>query len=357
MLFPYTYVPHKMEKMHKFIDYIFKEVWCKAPIGLPFRLDLFDDYVELRGVLSSFGFAQKAPKRGRQFYHDIKEIYQLFSELKAKDVEQLKQWYKGNNEIQKACVNDPTCAVGRYTDIENISVELSNKLAAFFKGLYSKQLLGLAALKKSIGDIDHHYNMFMSENGSGKCPFCGLCDVKGVNHTKREAYDHYLPKGLYPFNSINFKNLAPTCNDCNSSYKLTKDPLKVAGGRRKAFYPYAPDRKQIEVSVNVDTQKIEELAPGDIQLMFGPPEFHEEIETWKDVYGIEERYKAKCCSNGDGKYWLEQIFDEWKEDGRSPEDFLRTLRRQATKAPFADNNFLKRAFLEGCDRAGLFDGQ
>ena len=28
----------------------------------------------------------------------------------------------------------------------------------------------------------------------------------------------------------------------------------------------------------------------------------EEIETWKDVYGIEERYKAKCCGESDGKY-------------------------------------------------------
>ncbi len=25
-----------------------------------------------------------------------------------------------------------------------------------------------------------------------------------------EAYDHYLPKSLYPFNSINFRNLVPT---------------------------------------------------------------------------------------------------------------------------------------------------
>ena len=38
------------------------------------------------------------------------------------------------------------------------------------------------------------------------CPFCGLGDIKGVHHTKRETYVHYLPKALYPFNSINFRN-------------------------------------------------------------------------------------------------------------------------------------------------------
>lgn len=29
MLFQYTYVPHQMEKMQAFIDFIFFEVWCR----------------------------------------------------------------------------------------------------------------------------------------------------------------------------------------------------------------------------------------------------------------------------------------------------------------------------------------
>ena len=48
MLFPYTYVPHQMEKMQTFIDFIFHEVWCKAPTSGPFGLDLFDANAELR---------------------------------------------------------------------------------------------------------------------------------------------------------------------------------------------------------------------------------------------------------------------------------------------------------------------
>ena len=42
MLFPYTYVPHQMEKMQTFIDFIFHEVWCEAPTSGPFGLNLFD---------------------------------------------------------------------------------------------------------------------------------------------------------------------------------------------------------------------------------------------------------------------------------------------------------------------------
>lgn len=120
-------------------------------------------------------------------------------------------------------------------------------------------------------------------------------DIKGVHHTKREAYDHYLPKALYPFNSINFRNLAPACHECNSTYKLSKDPAHNASGRRKAFYPYATGAHGIEIAIDLNTPDIDRLTPADVQLAFGPAAVHEEIETWKEVYGIDERYKAKCC--------------------------------------------------------------
>ena len=79
-----------------------------------------------------------------------------------------------------------------------------------------------------------------------------------------------------------------------------------------------------------------------------------EIETWKDAYSIEERYKAKCCGESDGKYWVAQVLDEWREDGRAPADYLTILTRKTSKYPFTESNFLKKAFLEGCCRLSLF---
>jgi len=355
MLFAYTYVPHAMEKMQAFIDFIFFEVWCKAPIGLSFSLDMFEDEPDLREVLSSFGFAANAPERGKQFYRDIKAIYEHFAPLTSPQIDQLKQWYQANNDIEKVCANDPAVQIAHYTDITTIYPDLSQQLASFFKGLYSQQLLGLAALRGKIGQIDEHYQAFIQVNTTGKCPFCGLVDIKGVHHSKREAYDHYLPKAIYPFNSINFRNLAPACHECNSTYKLSKDPAYNAAERRKAFYPYATTGLGIEITIDLGTPDIDRLTPANIQLTFGPVAVHEEIETWKEIYGIEERYKAKCCSDSDGKYWLIQVFDEWKEDGRAPVEYLNTLNRLAARKPLADSNFLKKAFLEGCQKAGLFD--
>lgn len=352
MLFPYVYVPHQMEKMQTFIDFIFFEVWCKAPIGLIFHVDLFEQEPDLKEVMSEFGFSPNAPERGRTFYKDVKSIYECFATLTVAQVNQLGQWYRANNEIEKICANDPEILPIQYADITAMSPNLADKLGVFYKGLYSKDLLGLATLRAKIGDIDHHYNhAFLSANRTEKCPFCGIGDIKGPNHSKREAYDHYLPKALYPFNTINFRNLAPACHECNSTYKLAKDPAHNAAARRKAFYPYAGAIDTVEIVIDLATSDVDRLKPDDILINFGPAAVHEEIATWIDIYGVDERYKAKCC-DGDAKDWLEQI-RILRDAGLTPEASLGTIQLQAEKNPVANRNFLKRAFLEGCQRVGL----
>ncbi len=78
------------------------------------------------------------------------------------------------------------------------------------------------------------------------------------------------------------------------------------------------------------------------------------------IYGIEERYKGKLI-DGDGKAWLIEVLDKWKWQDESsgvkgccPNDYLQKLKRHTEKSPFTGSNFLKNAFLDGCDRAGLF---
>lgn len=352
MLFSYIYVNHQMEKMQEFIDFIFYEVWCKAPIGLPFHPDLFNGNPDLKEVMVEFGFAAKAAERGKKFYKEVKGIYNLFAILSPQEIDQFKQWYQGNNDLEKVCANDATIHLARYADIAVSHNDLAYKLGEFFKNLYSHSLLDIAALRAKIGDIDDHYKNFIQINKVGKCPFCGMSDLLGANHIPREAYDHYLPKTLYPFNSINFRNLVPACHHCNSSYKTSKDPAYIpkdptrAVYRRVVFYPYKFTAHSIELQVSLKHADIANLTPTDISLEFGPVAINEEIETWKDVYGIEERYKAKLCGENDGKYWLTQMLDEWSEDGRSPTDYINTLARQTARNPFAECNFLKKPFLE-----------
>jgi hypothetical protein len=351
MLFPYTYVPHQMERMQAFIDFIFHEVWCKAPMSGSFGLQLFDANVDLREVMEAFYYSDT--KGADFFYGHVERIYGLFSALNVAQINQFKQWYQSNNDLERACANASAIQVVRYVDIAVAHQDLGDQLATFFKGLYAQSLLDLAALRAKIGGIDDHYQAFAASNKEGKCPFCGIGDIKGSHHSKREAYDHYLPKALYPFNSINFRNLAPACHECNSTYKLSKDPLHSSSGRRKAFNPYVDPVHVIQMQVTLHHSDIDKLTPADVGLHFGPTAIGEEIDTWKDVYGIDERYRAKLCAENDGKYWLTQVLDEWQENGRHPNDFLATLARQTKSRLYAECNFLKKPFLEACQKVGL----
>ena len=361
MLFPYTYVPHQMEKMQEFIDFIFYEIWCKAPIGLLFHPDLFQSNPELKEIMSEFGFAAKAATRGKVFYKEVKTIYELVAQLSVQEIDLFKQWYNGNNDIETVCLGNPASPLLRYADIPVIHQTLSEQLASFFKELYSHSLLKIAVLRSKIGKIDDHYKGFIKTNNTGKCPFCGINDLLGEYNSKREAYDHYLPKALYPFNSINFYNLVPACHHCNSSYKTSKnpaftpkDPVKTPQ-RRKVFYPYSTVPYAIELQVTLQRSDIKKLTPSDIELQFGPATLDEKINTWKDVYGIEERYKDKLCRGNDGYYWFVQVIDECEGYGKQPADILKMRAEQAHKFPYADCNFLRKPFLDACDKKGVFN--
>ncbi|MDA8523346.1 HNH endonuclease [Acidovorax sp. NCPPB 4044] len=343
-------------KDETFIDFIFYAVWCQAPSKGLYRLELFAWNPELLEVMTAFHYDDS---KGAEFFAGhVERIYALFAPLSACQVEQLRLWYRANNDVERVCANDPAMSLKRYADFPAELTNLHDQLASFFKGLYSH--VEIAALKKWTGGIDDHYQTFVQTNKAGKCPFCGMNDLLGEYHSKREAYDHYLPKALYPFNSINFHNLVPACHHCNSSYKTSKDPAYTpkdpakAAHRRAVFYPYKKETHSIELQINLQHSNISILAPEDISLQFGPVGIAEEIETWKDVYGIEERYKAKICGENEGKYWLTQVLDEWKEDGRNPADFLATLARQTKNSPYAECNFLKKPFLDACHKIGVF---
>lgn len=355
MLFPYIYVPHQMEKMQEFIDFIFYEVWCKAPISGNYSLDLFVANPELHEVMTAFHYDDSI---GAEFFSGyVERIYALFSVLTAMQINQFQQWYKGNNDLEKVCANDPATLLVRYADFPIELTALAGQLAGFFKKLYSH--LDIAALKAKIGNIDDHYQTFVQTNKAGKCPFCGMSDLLGPNHIPRDAYDHYLPKMLYPFNSINFRNLVPACHHCNSSYKTIKDPAYTPKDparvvhRRSVFYPYKTTSHAIELQVSLKHSDIANLTPTDISLQFGPYAIAAEIDTWKDVYGIEERYKAKLCGENDGKYWLIQVLDECQAYGKQPADILAMRAQQAQSQPYADDNFLRKPFLDACQAHGL----
>ncbi|MEG0772632.1 MAG: hypothetical protein RR409_04830 [Clostridium sp.] len=341
-----------MERMQEFIDYIFYEVWCEAPINEYDVEVLFSNNTDLLGIIQDLHNTE--PKGAEFFIKGIQEVFLIFKTLNTVEINQLKTWYQSNNSIEDLCKNDPTATPSTYNDISNMNTKLSAALKAFFEKLYSHDFLSLKVLSDKIGLIDDHYTKFIKINSKGKCPYCGLYDIDGEFVHTREAYDHYLPKSKYPFSSINFKNLAPICNKCNSGNKGSKDPLHdINGNRRKAFYSYNSVPYSLEIDLILNSHDLENLTPQDINITFGPTSLAEEFQTWNELFGINERYKAKCCS-ADAKHWVTQVLDESQNYGLTPIEFLRGKIKESERSPYSELNFLRKPFLEACEAQHIF---
>lgn len=357
MLFSYQYIMHGMEKMQEYMDYIFYEVWYKAIYTQAYGMHLFDQKPELKEILIDFDI--QTSEGGDLFLRSIEDIYYLFLKLDSIQTMQLKTWYEANNNIEALCCNLDGINPITYDELALFHQTLHDKIKKLFKNLYGDKIIGRAPITKKIGHIDDHYDAFMRVNTKGVCPCCGIYPLKGIYHTKREAYDHYLPKGTYPFNSINFKNLIPICHECNSSYKLENNPLYYVPNpiqnRRKAFYLYTNDKIEIKVSVTLNLTRKDEIKPENIVVLLEADGYEEQLETWKEIFSIEERYKALCSSENDGIDWLEQITDDIGnyEGDITKEQVLETLRKATKRKPFAEKRFLKLPFLESCENIGL----
>jgi hypothetical protein len=356
MLFNYRYVTHDIEKFQTWLDHLVKVVWCRN--GGVYSLDLL--HPDLKAVVKEI--ADDDSIKSDYLDGPIKNIDALFQNtLNAAQRAKVGLWYDHNNNIEALCTNDPQKTPGTYADIRAINPDLEKALKAFCKSLFS-EVIHLKAVTSRTAKIDSHYDAFVLQNNEGKCPYCGYGDIKGQHHSKREAYDHFLPKGIYPFNSVNFRNLAPMCHECNSSYKLQHDPVRQidplhkskAATRRKAFYSYATTEPGVCIDLKVSTTtNLANLCTSDITLTITAPGRGEEVESWMDVFGIEERYKAKCCAKNDGKYWLVQALDECASVGSTSKTVIAKIVRNAAANPWAEVNFLKKPFLLACQNAGL----
>ena len=250
MLYFYKHVDHDMDKMQKFIDFIFENVWCKAPHSGAFCLELFCGEPELKEFMTSLYYNDT--KNGDFFYSHVEKIYKIFANLSPAEIDQLKIWYNSNNDIERACANAFDNKIVRYKELAEFNSELCTAIKNFFTSLWGHSQLGRKNITKVVSTVDAHYKAFIAaQKDKGVCPFCGLSRMDNEHNGTREDYDHFLPKSLYPFNSLNFKNLVPTCLKCNRTYKGSKDPLYKDNIRRKAFFPFAINQLQIEISISL----------------------------------------------------------------------------------------------------------
>lgn len=361
MLFPYTYIQHPMEKMHEFIAFIFNEVWCKATEE-EYGIHLFEPMPELNMIMIELNRLDLADKlkdgAGKFFYESVNEIFNEFEKLASDDIEQYKSFFDENNMIEELCSGATDINPVTYEQLNPDENALDDKIRQFFKKLYSSGFFDLKFVKDSVGSsIGEYYRAFVRENNDGTCPFCGLLPLDGEYDPTREAFDHYLPKGKYPFNSVNLKNLAPSCYKCNSGNKLDQDPIHdKSDNRRKAFYPFSQTQSDITITITVNDRNWSPPTPEKFSVNIQSINFQEETITWNELFRIEQRYASKCCKKDGGLNWLNRVLNEHQNYNLTRQQMLAAELQSANSSPWVDANFLKKAFLEGCDQAELLAG-
>ncbi|TDQ18897.1 hypothetical protein DFQ04_0708 [Algoriphagus boseongensis] len=358
MLFPYQFIEnHSIYALQQWMDDLFLNVWCTADAAVDYNIDLLPD--DLKEITLAIFYDARITTD--YLYGPIERVYIIFQGFDQPTKDLLAQAYKNNNNVLDLCKQQNGCNPYVYSTLQALSEPLKNELISFYKSLFTS-VIHLKAVQDKIGTIDSHYDEFVTTNDERKCPFCGLNSIKGPNRTVRDAYDHYLPKDIYPFNSINFKNLAPMCHECNSSHKLRQDPITSpnTNARRRAFFPYDTDNGyEINIDLTFSNPDINTLSENDVTVNLTSPTHQQEVDTWKEVFGIEERYKEKCASKTDGKYWFMQIHDEYNNLPFISKVFyskgkhIQNVIKSARTNPFAAGNFIKASFLESCAKMGI----
>ena len=120
MIFKYTYLErHHAEKLHKLVEHIVVDVWCKAK-GKKFYLNRIDG--EFRSIVAG------TPKNLRKPIH---EIYKICARFDQTQLDEIKKAFERNNGIEKLCKNEVTPVFYKGLEIKT-SKQFVDKLRQFF---------------------------------------------------------------------------------------------------------------------------------------------------------------------------------------------------------------------------------
>jgi hypothetical protein len=336
MLKPYLYKHSPIHNAQRFVNYIVLEFFCKAPKLSHYTFSSTLVLPKYQNLLNG-----TAPKH---ILNPISGIYKICRQLNKEQTKVLKRAIINNNRVRELCNMEIQPVL--YADIAMIDKSLSKLIREFCDNLYN-HCLSKQPFYSTFGHLADYYDNLVGK--SEVCRFCGIKQILTKHHKHRSAFDHYLPKSQYPFSSINFKNLIPICDTCNSKYKLTKNTLfeKSKNGKVvklkpiKAFYPFRKTTPDIKVLLKLKTNYSANLKPTDIVLDFACVGFEEQVKNWDRIFGIKENYLAKACTEEMFSHYEEHYLAD-KNWGLTHENHIEKL----TNNKMADGNFLKIALLE-----------
>lgn len=340
MIYTYKYIEHPIQNFHKKIMCFFEKLFELEPTVFDESI-LIDDSDFIICVNDS----PDAIKRG------LIEIVNIYNSLDQNERDLLKQAFYSNSDIEKAC-KDPSIRPVKYTDLKflykKIVVNNKEKEECYLKDFLArlwKDYPFVKSIESSFGTFQDHFNKLVSlpENKARVCPFCGLDRLKpssgAFNIRKRNAYDHIAAESKYPFVSVNLKNLAPICHECNSDDKKAKDVFyDNSGNRRILLHPYDPDFNEKELSIAIAPRiaynnetfgTLLNSIDWDIAIEYASKS-HQFIDSWDDIYDIKNRYMTLLKTYE--KEWYDEIVRDYHAEAQDGVVFDRYVHKTLEKS-------------------------
>jgi hypothetical protein len=332
---------HPIKRLHR-INTDIINVLCTSKIGADFQKLQFKK--ETAQLLNS----EKAQETDYLF----KQV-ELLHTLISKDdklKKSIKTAFIANNKIEDICRNNLTPYY-----YEDFPPKVRTLLKEIYFNLYN-HIFGRATCVTLCNSSLETYFHSLTHRKINFCPFCGLAPLTSKYEGGRDAFDHYLPKSKYPFNSVNMENLFPMCYICNSKNKGSKDLIyhsnrRSPKNRRKAFYPFDStiNIKDLTLKVIIKNQKINlrKINPDkDIELKINFKGREEEKEQWDRVFGITKRYKGRIQE--DIIDWLTLLYTDYTtyRSHFTSRQIIEKFIQKMSMQPLVDKQFLKVAFFE-----------
>lgn len=274
MLKAYRFIETPHVRLHEFVVAFFDRIEHESG---EFNEEFFDE--EFLPIVNRHHQILRA--QFENIYEEVREWPQADRSILCEQIRQ-------SNQIERICRREVVPQT-----IDKHQKDIYETLRNLFLKLYSNVLDG-DIFRDEMGVIlREHFDEFRKVNHDlTVCPMCGISELKTEHDDFRDQYDHYLPKSVYAYSSVNFLNLVPTCKDCNSfDVKGDADVLDVTG-TRKLFFPYDENHQGVDIDISI---AVDDADLSDIEWkldLASPDGKDEEVESWGIIYNIETRYKA-----------------------------------------------------------------
>jgi hypothetical protein len=197
----------------------------------------------------------KNPKKDGTIYNECSIYNKLLGFAKKQNPLLLPFFNFLEINLEKIIISSPNELMDLHDQIlkEWLKVDSCLKnLEALYES-FLNQVFTYASFRKGKGDLSRNILWFKSLNLKS-CPYCNrnwisfVKDQKGKN-TLYFDIDHFFPKYKYPWFSLSFYNLIPSCTICNQRIKGGKDLLL-----QDHLHPFIDDFDEIvKFNVPVDT--------------------------------------------------------------------------------------------------------